>query len=73
MYSLTFQAADLAAASLTVSYVRSQVIDFTKPIMNTGLQILYKKPERTTAHLNMFSPFSAEVWICIIGVYVLVS
>ena len=53
--------------------MRSKVIDFTKPIMTTGLQMLYKKPERTTENLNMFSPFSAEMWICIIGIYVLVS
>merc|ERR550532_2591120 len=36
--------ADLAVASLTINYVREQVMDFTKPFMNLGISILFKRP-----------------------------
>ena len=31
-------------ASLTINYLREQVIDFTKPFMNLGISILFKRP-----------------------------
>ena len=34
--------ADLAAASLTISYSRSEIIDFTVPFMHLGISILFK-------------------------------
>ncbi|XP_043069468.1 glutamate receptor ionotropic, kainate 1 isoform X6 [Drosophila bipectinata] len=35
--------ADLAVASMTINYARESVIDFTKPFMNLGIGILFKK------------------------------
>ena len=37
--------ADMAVASMTINYARETVIDFTKPFMNLGISILYKKPD----------------------------
>ncbi|XP_067614431.1 glutamate receptor ionotropic, kainate 2-like [Eurosta solidaginis] len=34
--------ADLAVGSLTITYARESVIDFTKPFMNLGISILFK-------------------------------
>ncbi|KAM4695383.1 glutamate receptor ionotropic, kainate 2 isoform 2-T2 [Discoglossus pictus] len=36
--------ADLAVAPLAITYVREQVIDFSKPFMTLGISILYRKP-----------------------------
>lgn len=43
--SSIFQEADLAVASLTISFQRSEAIDFTVPYMHLGIGILFKKPE----------------------------
>lgn len=47
--------ADLAVASLTISYVREQVIDFSKPFMNLGISILSKSLRKRTRHYSHFS------------------
>lgn len=36
------QKADLAVGSMTITYARESVIDFTKPFMNLGISILFK-------------------------------
>jgi len=54
--------ADLAVAALTISFIREQVIDFTKPFMNLGISILFRKPEKKDPGLFSFmSPLSFEV------------
>ncbi|XP_077981297.1 glutamate receptor 2-like isoform X2 [Glandiceps talaboti] len=66
---------DMAAAPLTISYRREQVVDFTKPFMNAGLQALLKKPT-SGKDGNLFTflfPFTVEVWICIIVAFVVVG
>jgi len=56
------QRADLAVAALTISYIREEVIDFTKPFMNLGISILFRKPEKKDPGLFSFmSPLSFEV------------
>uniref|UniRef100_A0A1I8A843 PBPe domain-containing protein n=1 Tax=Steinernema glaseri TaxID=37863 RepID=A0A1I8A843_9BILA len=66
--------ADLAVASLTISYSRSEVIDFTVPYMHLGISILFKKPEETHPSLFAFlSPLSVEVWISMAGSYIVAS
>jgi len=42
---VVLQEADMAVASLTISYGRSEAIDFTVPYMHLGISILFKKPE----------------------------
>uniref|UniRef100_A0A914UQJ0 Ionotropic glutamate receptor C-terminal domain-containing protein n=2 Tax=Plectus sambesii TaxID=2011161 RepID=A0A914UQJ0_9BILA len=66
--------ADLAVASLTISYSRSEVIDFTVPFMHLGISILFKKPEKKDPSLFTFlSPLSLDVWIYMLAAYVGVS
>ncbi|KAI3379579.1 hypothetical protein SNEBB_007415 [Seison nebaliae] len=66
--------ADLAVAAFTITYERSKVIDFTKPFLNTGITILYKKPKKPQPRLFFFlEPLSLEVWLYMIVGYITVS
>ena len=50
------------------------MIDFTKPFMNLGISILFKKPEVEQAELFSFmNPLALEIWLYILLAYVLVS
>lgn len=73
-FGCCFQKADLAVASLTISYVREQVIDFTKPFMNLGISIIFRRPEKKNPSLFSFlSPLSFEIWIYMLAAYLIVS
>lgn len=63
--------ADLAMAPLTVTAAREQVVDFTKPFMQTGISILLKKGSTAQdSFLFLFlRPFSAETWIGVLVAY----
>ena len=64
----------MAVASLTISYMREQCIDFTKPFMNLGISILFKRPKNLTPSLFSFlSPLSLEIWVYMLVAYVAVS
>ena len=61
-------------AGLSISYQREQVIDFTKPFLNLGISILYKRPQKKTPNLFSFlSPLSIEIWLYMIAAYLVVS
>lgn len=71
---LYIQKADLALAGMSITYRREKVIDFTKPFLNLGITILFKKPEKTPPKLFSFlSPLSIEVWVYVIAAYLCVS
>ncbi|XP_069466299.1 glutamate receptor U1-like isoform X2 [Ambystoma mexicanum] len=63
--------ADLAMAPLTVTSAREQVVDFTKPFMQTGISILLKKDTGAEASFlfRFLRPFSAETWIGLLVAY----
>jgi glutamate receptor, ionotropic, invertebrate len=64
----------LAVAALSISFQREQVIDFTKPFLNLGISILYKRPQKKTPNLFSFlSPLSIEIWLYMIAAYLVVS
>ncbi|XP_011061173.1 PREDICTED: glutamate receptor ionotropic, kainate 2-like [Acromyrmex echinatior] len=66
--------ADLAITDLTITSTRAIDFDFTTPIMNLGISILYKRPTKAPPSLFSFlSPFSNDVWIYLMGAYVIVS
>ncbi|XP_048767442.1 glutamate receptor ionotropic, kainate 2-like isoform X2 [Ostrea edulis] len=66
--------ADVAVAALTISYLREQYIDFTKPFLNLGISILFKTPERKKPGLFSFlNPLAVEIWVYVIAAYMLVS
>lgn len=71
---ILMQKADLAVAPLTITYIREEVIDFTKPYMNLGISILFKKPEKKDPELFSFlQPLSLDVWMYMILAYLGVS
>ena len=62
--------ADLSVAALTISFQREQVIDFTKPFLNLGISILYKRPAKKPPNLFSFlSPLSFSIWLYMIAAY----
>ena len=64
------QKADLAVAAMTINHQREQAIDFTKPFLNLGISILYKRPQKKTPYLFSFlSPLSIDIWLYMIAAY----
>ena len=61
-------------ASLTISWIREQAIDFTKPFMNLGISILFKRPKRESPGLFSFlNPLAIEIWLYVIAAYFVVG
>ncbi|XP_046694774.1 glutamate receptor 3a isoform X4 [Silurus meridionalis] len=44
---LVYGRADIAVAPLTITLVREEVIDFSKPFMSLGISIMIKKPQKS--------------------------
>lgn len=50
------------------------MIDFTKPFMNLGISILFKRPLRKSPGLFFFlNPLAPEIWLYVVSAYVAVS
>ncbi|OQR78752.1 glutamate receptor [Tropilaelaps mercedesae] len=59
---------------MTINFARESVIDFTKPFMNLGIQILFKLPSGMPVKLFSFmSPLDTYIWMYVLCAYVLVS
>ncbi|XP_061818989.1 glutamate receptor 1-like isoform X2 [Nerophis lumbriciformis] len=71
---LFYGKADVAVAPLTITLVREQVIDFTKPFMSLGISIMIKKPTKSKPSVFSFlDPLAYEIWMCIVFAYIGVS
>uniref|UniRef100_A0A8C4DXF8 Glutamate receptor n=1 Tax=Dicentrarchus labrax TaxID=13489 RepID=A0A8C4DXF8_DICLA len=71
---LVYGKADVAVAPLTITLVREQVIDFTKPFMSLGISIMIKKPTKSKPGVFSFlDPLAYEIWMCIVFAYIGVS
>ncbi|XP_063059877.1 glutamate receptor 1b isoform X2 [Engraulis encrasicolus] len=71
---LVYGKADIAVAPLTITLVREQVIDFTKPFMSLGISIMIKKPTKSKPGVFSFlDPLAYEIWMCIVFAYIGVS
>ncbi|XP_032811033.1 glutamate receptor 2-like isoform X1 [Petromyzon marinus] len=71
---LVYGRADIAIAPLTISLVREEVIDFSKPFMSLGISIMIKKPQKSKPGVFSFlDPLAYEIWMCIIFAYIGVS
>lgn len=74
IYYLSFQNVDIGLGPFTITSVREQVIDFTKPFMEDGVGILSKKPKSDAKNMfKMFTPLTPPVWGALIGSIVAVS
>ncbi|KAL3313698.1 hypothetical protein Ciccas_007699 [Cichlidogyrus casuarinus] len=65
--------ADLAIGSLTVTYDREQVIDFTTPFMSLALSVIIKKKASQSDIFQFMAPLSTSVWLSMLGAYLCVS
>ena len=65
--SSTFQEADLAVASLTITYERQHVIDFSTPYQDLGLTILMAKESPSNVFWAFLSPFEWGLWAAVAG------
>ncbi|KAG5338070.1 GRIK2 protein, partial [Acromyrmex heyeri] len=66
--------ADLAITDLTITVAKENVIDFTNPLMNLDKTVLYRISSRILPGLLSFlRPFSKDVWIRVIGAYIVVT
>eukprot|EP00063_Salmo_salar_P068036 XP_014042871.1 PREDICTED: glutamate receptor 2-like [Salmo salar] len=64
---LVYGKADIAVAPLTITLVREEVIDFSKPFMTLGISILYRKPNGTNPGVFSFlNPLSPDIWMYIL-------
>ncbi|XP_076843694.1 glutamate receptor 3a isoform X2 [Brachyhypopomus gauderio] len=71
---LVYGRADIAVAPLTITLVREEVIDFSKPFMSLGISIMIKKPTKAKAGVFSFlDPLAYEIWMCIVFAYIGVS
>lgn len=57
-----FQKADMAVAAFTISSMRQEAIDFTKPYIDLGLTVIIKKETAEKGLLDFMDPFTNEVW-----------
>uniref|UniRef100_H3B951 Glutamate receptor n=1 Tax=Latimeria chalumnae TaxID=7897 RepID=H3B951_LATCH len=65
--------ADLAVAPLTLTALREENIDFTKPFMHTGIGILLRK-DLVPGSPSLFSflrPFTKETWVGVLVAYLI--
>ncbi|TRZ03379.1 hypothetical protein DNTS_011013 [Danionella cerebrum] len=66
--------ADLAVAPLTITFLREKAIDFSKPFLNTGISILYRRPNSTNSGFFSFlNPMTPDIWVYILLAYLGVS
>ncbi|XP_048345839.1 glutamate receptor 1 isoform X4 [Sphaerodactylus townsendi] len=71
---LVYGKADVAVAPLTITLVREEVIDFSKPFMSLGISIMIKKPQKSKPGVFSFlDPLAYEIWMCIVFAYIGVS
>lgn len=74
LYFASLQRADVAVAPLTITLVREEVIDFSKPFMSLGISIMIKKPQKSKPGVFSFlDPLAYEIWMCIVFAYIGVS
>ncbi|XP_062393788.1 glutamate receptor ionotropic, kainate 2 [Sardina pilchardus] len=70
----TILKADLAVAPLTITYLREKVVDFSKPFLNMGISILYRKPNNTNnGFFSFLNPMTPDIWVYILLAYLGVS
>ncbi|ELU00478.1 hypothetical protein CAPTEDRAFT_85408, partial [Capitella teleta] len=69
-----FQEADIACASITRTYSRSLVMDFTSlPFFNEYRGFMYKRPNPGSSLFGIiFRPLQLHVWLCILSTIIVI-
>ena len=66
---LYFQQADIAAAPMTITSSRQEVVEFTKPYMDFSMALIMEKPKEKSLDLFGFMrPFHLTVWVSLAAV-----
>lgn len=62
--------ADLAMAPLTLTASRERVVGMTKPFMQTGISILYRRDRsENQGSFNFLTPFNTQTWVSLLVAY----
>ncbi|XP_036388299.1 glutamate receptor U1 [Megalops cyprinoides] len=67
--------ADLAVAPLTVTAVREQAVEMTKPFMQTGISFILRRDTAAEepGFFSFLCPFSTETWVGILVAYLVTA
>ncbi|KAJ8001784.1 hypothetical protein DPEC_G00173030, partial [Dallia pectoralis] len=65
--------AHMAVGSLTINAERSEVVDFSVPFIETGISVLVSRSNGTVSPSAFLEPFSADVWVMMFVMLLLVS
>uniref|UniRef100_H2SLH1 Glutamate receptor n=1 Tax=Takifugu rubripes TaxID=31033 RepID=H2SLH1_TAKRU len=63
----------MAVGSLTINEERSEVIDFSVPFIETGISVMVSRSNGTVSPSAFLEPFSADVWVMMFVMLLLVS
>ncbi|XP_066953691.1 glutamate receptor U1-like [Macrobrachium rosenbergii] len=64
---------DFALASITMTYIRERVIDFTHPFFEEPTAILIPPPKEQDNFLAFLNPFTWQVWLVILATTIVVG
>ena len=65
--------ADFAMTSLKINRQRSEVIQFTTPILETGITMMVSVKDASSSATAFLEPYSLDAWIGILAISILVS
>ncbi|KAJ8363308.1 hypothetical protein SKAU_G00121390 [Synaphobranchus kaupii] len=65
--------AHMAVGSLTINEERSEVIDFSVPFIETGISVMVSRSNGTVSPSAFLEPFSADVWVMMFVMLLIVS
>ncbi|XP_031727908.1 glutamate receptor, ionotropic, N-methyl D-aspartate 2B, b isoform X2 [Anarrhichthys ocellatus] len=65
--------AHMAVGSLTINEERSEVIDFSVPFIETGISVMVSRSNGTVSPSAFLEPFSADVWVMMFVMLLMVS
>ncbi|XP_051790365.1 glutamate receptor ionotropic, NMDA 2B-like [Erpetoichthys calabaricus] len=70
---VVFKRAQMAVGSLTINEERSEVIDFSVPFIETGISVMVSRSNGTVSPSAFLEPFSADVWVMMFVMLLIVS
>lgn len=71
MGDLVRREADIAVTALSITLSRARVIDYTRAYYVETVAILLPRPEEVENYFAIFEPFSASLWLVLLGTIML--